>query len=61
MLTLLDVFLWRCLFVTVLIAALLIGAGLTRLAARFRARKQLPHARSMPATSARGTISQLAD
>lgn len=61
MLTLLDVFLWRTLFVTVLIAALAIGAGLSWLVKRFRAREQSPQARSMLATRARGTMSQLAD
>jgi len=42
--TLFDVFLWRTLFVAVLIVALAIGAGLSWLVTRFRAREQSPQA-----------------
>ena len=38
--TLFDVFLWRTLFVAALIAALVIGAGLSWLVAWFRARER---------------------
>jgi len=45
-----DIFVWRSLFVSALLAALMVGAGLWWLVARIRARDRLPHARSMPGT-----------